>query len=365
MVRTEPMDSDLVRARSAYVDALEDGNRRAAIQVALDLLYRGFSAESVLTELVSFGQTQVGAGWQHGQWSVTQEHRASAIAEAVIQSVAQHAVPIGQSPAEGSAGRVVVACAEGEWHVLPGRLVSEVLRIRGFDVDFVGPSVPADDLATFLGPDSPSTVAVSCSMPMGLVGAWHTITALRAAGKTVLCGGRGFGPQGRWGKALGADLWAGDIDSGARLLKDALAEPSGASRPEVVPADLAAEINLAVRELPRVVEAASYLANVRWPELGRHPDWIRAGSEFLNFTQWTVVAATLVGDHQMLEEHVAWAESVLEARDMPRSLLAETFNLLATALPADLPRCRAAIAVGLSACSEPARLTNGPARAST
>ena len=363
MVRTEPMHGDLVRARSEYVDALEQGNRRDAIQIALDLLYRGFSAESVLTDLVSYGQEEVGAGWQHGRWSVAQEHRASAVAEAVIQSVAQHAVPIGQSPVEGSAGRVVVACAEGEWHVLPGRLVSEVLRIRGFDVDFVGPSVPAGDLVTFLGPDSPNTVAVSCSMAMGLVGAWHTITALRAAGKTVLCGGRGFGPDGRWGQVLGADLWAGDIDTGARLLRDALGQPPRSPRPEAVPVELTAEVNLAVRELPRVVEAASYLANVRWPELGRDPDWIRAGHELLNFTQWIVVAGTLVGDDEIVKEHIAWAESVLDARGMPRSLIAEAFSLLATALPADLPRCLSMTRAGAAACSEAPRISGLPAAA--
>lgn len=360
MVLTKPMDGDLVRARSEYVDALERGDRRDAIQTALDLLYRGFSAESVLTELVAFGQTEVGEGWQHGRWSVTQEHRASAVAEAVIQAVAQHAVPIGQSVVEGSAGHVVVACAEGEWHVLPGRLVSEVLRIRGFDVDFVGPSVPAGDLATFLGPGSPTTVAISCSMPMSLVGAWHTITALRAAGKTVVCGGRGFGPDGRWGQALGADLWAGDIDTGARLLRDAVGEPPTPPRPEAVAAELVAEVNLAVRELPRVVEAAAHLANVRWPELGRHPDWIRAGPELLTFTGWTIVASTLVGDEAVVTEHVAWAESVLDAREMPRSLIAEAFSLLAAALPADLPRCLSMTRVGVAACSEAPRVSGLP-----
>ena len=112
---------------------------------------------------------------------------------------------------EGIRGRVVIACSEGEWHMLPAQMATEVLRLRGADVSFIGPSVPADDLAEFIGDDPPAAVAVTCSMPMSLVGAWRSISALRELGMTVVCGGRGFGPDGRWGLALGADHWATDF----------------------------------------------------------------------------------------------------------------------------------------------------------
>ena len=353
MALPDLVEVDLLELRADYLDALGRGDRRRATEVAFDLLYRGIPADAVLTELVGVGQVEVGLAWQEGRWDVAQEHRASAVAEAVIQAVAQHALPIGLRTAGGERGRVAVACAEGEWHVVPGRLVSEVLRLRGFDVDFVGPSIPAAELAQFLGPESPGVVAVSCSMPSSLIGAWRTITALRAAGKVIVCGGRGFGPEGVWGVALGADTGAADLDTGVALLDDAIFGPAGVPRPDAVRRDVAAEIDLATREFTRVVGAATQLAVVRGAHLVGGETSVAEARGMLAFTLRTVLAATLVGDGRIVTDHVGWAESVLVGRSRPINLVADAFNLLVTALPADLPRTSATAQVGLAACGQP------------
>lgn len=81
--------------------------------------------------------------------------------------------------------------SHGEWHVLPARMITEVLRLRGVAVTSFGPSVPVDDLVASLESDPPGAVAVASAMPMSLVGTWHTISALRALGTTIVCGGAG------------------------------------------------------------------------------------------------------------------------------------------------------------------------------
>jgi methanogenic corrinoid protein MtbC1 len=344
---------DLLEPRRDYVDALGRGDRRRATEVAFDLLFLGVPADAVLTELVGYGQVQVGLAWQDGRWDVAQEHRASAVAEAVIQAVAQQSLPTGLRAPGGERGRVAVACAEGEWHVIPGRLVSEILRLRGFEVDFVGPSVPAIEFARFLGPGSPGVVAVSCSMPSSLIGAWRTITALRAAGKIIVCGGRGFGPLGVWGVALGADMGADDMDAGMALLDDALAGPAGVPRPDVVQRDVGAEVALATREFTRVVGAATQLAVVRGTHVVDGETALGEARGMLAFTLRTVIASTLVGDDRIVTDHVDWAESLLAGRSWPINLVAEAFDLLVTVLPADLPRISATAQAGMAACSEP------------
>ena len=73
----------------------------------------------------------------------------------------------------------------------------------------------------------------------------------------------------------------------------------------------------------------------------------------LTFTLRTVLAATLVGDDRIVTDHVGWAESVLAGRSRPASLVADAFDLLVTALPADLPRTAASARAGMAACSQP------------
>lgn len=349
MARSAAVDVDLLESRSSYVDALGRGDRRRATEVAFDLVYRGVPADIVLTELVGGGQVEVGLAWQDDRWTIAEEHRASEVAEAVLQAVAQHALSTSPVAAGGGRGRVAVASAEGEWHVLPGRLVSEVLRLHGFDVDFVGPSVPAAELARFLGPASPGVVAVTCSMPSCLIGAWRTIAALRAAGKTIVCGGRGFGPAGAWGVALGADMGADDIHGGVSLLDDALSGPSGVPRPDAVDAGAAAETVLAIRELHSVVAAATHLAVMRWADLSGDAAWVRQARGMLDLTARAIISAALVGDDRIVTDHVRWAQSVLAARGQPTGLAAEAVNLLVTALPADLPRSLATARSGVAA----------------
>jgi hypothetical protein len=111
---------------------------------------------------------------------------------------------------EPTTGRIVVACVEGEWHSLPARMASELLRLRGWDVTFLGPSVPADDLAARVRQLAPDAVGLSCSVPLFLKGANRSIVACRAVGVPVVAGGTGFGDEGRYAIRLGADGWTAD-----------------------------------------------------------------------------------------------------------------------------------------------------------
>ena len=128
----------------AICDCLADADEYAAIDVAIGLLDAGVPAERVLLDLVAPAQAEVGERWARNEWSVAQEHAATHISEQVVAAVAAHANP------RPTGGRVVVACMDGEWHALPPRLVAEVLRLRGWQVTFLGASVPAAHLVSYL-----------------------------------------------------------------------------------------------------------------------------------------------------------------------------------------------------------------------
>lgn len=335
-----------------YLAALHRGERRQAIEVAVDLLQRGLPAEQVVTHLLSRAQAEVGQGWQEGRWSVAMEHRASSITESALQAVVNSAISAPGAVKEGVRGRVVVACSEGEWHMLPGQMATEILRLRGADVSFIGPSVPADELAGFLGDDPPPAAAVACSMPMSLVGAWTSISALRAIGMTVVCAGRGFGADGRWGLSLGADHWAPDFSAGADILLSAVDSTPPARRDPVgTPGRVVAEIRTLRRDHATLVEQAAQAAFVRWPTIRGSDAAVRATREDLSATLRIIAAATLVDDPELVREYVAWFEAVLTGHGLRLAFVPSAFDLFLDVLPAELICARGMAAAGLDACS--------------
>lgn len=336
---------------SGYLDAVHAGDRRAAVAVAMNLLELGVPPERIITELLAQSQREIGLGWQEGRWSVALEHRASAITEAVLQTLTDTALRAPGAIQEGSRGRVVVACTEGEWHVLPGRMASEVLRLRGADVSFIGPSVPAEELAGFLGEDPPAVVAVTCSMPLSLLGATRTIGALRALGMHVLCGGRGFGDGGEWAVAVGADTWAPTFSSGADLLLTLLAETRPPPRPPVGSPAVVAEVALLRRDQTAWVEAAVSLALARWPQLATTDRGVQATREDLASTLSAIGSATLTTDPDLVGQYATWFEAVMRAHDLPVWFVASAFELLLAVVPAEVPLLRQMAQVGLRACT--------------
>ncbi|SRR6266487_2259805 len=127
-----------------FVEYLARRDRRAATRQALGLLEAGVGVQELILGLLGPAQAEVGRRWEANQWSVADEHAATAIADAVLGALSW------RTDAAGDQGRVVVTCAEGEWHSLPARMAAELLRVHGWQVTFLGASTPADHLRRFV-----------------------------------------------------------------------------------------------------------------------------------------------------------------------------------------------------------------------
>ncbi|WP_233605807.1 B12-binding domain-containing protein [Micromonospora sp. Llam0] len=167
-------------AYPALLNFLAAADEVAALALAEELLAAGVPAESVLLDLIAPAQVQVGRWWQRNEWSVAQEHAATHVSELMVAAVTTWAAP------RPHRGRVIVACLDGEWHALPMRLPQ----------------------------------------------AHHTIQACQRADVPVLVGGRGFGPDGRWARAMGVG-WAPDARAARRTCSPspAVTWPARSGRP--------------------------------------------------------------------------------------------------------------------------------------
>jgi len=322
-----------------FLDHLARRDRRSAARQALGLLEAGASVQELVQGLLAPAQVEVGRRWAANQWSVADEHAATAISDAVLAGVAW------RIQATEDQGHVVVTCAEGEWHSLPARMAAEVLRTHGWLVTFLGASTPAEHLRRFLAEADAVGVLISCSVPIFLGGAHRSIQAAQAAGVPVLVGGRAFGPDELRARRLGADGWAPDPAAAARLLADWRDQPPVVGqRPAAMPDPEPLELEAARAEL---VEAATSALFLRFPPLaGYSQTQLTRTREDLGYILQFLEAALLTDDPRLfLDEFLPWLTGVLTARGLPAGVVSVGLEALGAVLD-PFPRSRALITQG-------------------
>lgn len=160
-MQSEPQPScDLATLRARYLAAQLAGDRREALRLLIEEgLKCGASVEDVQLRVIQEAQREIGVLWQENRISIAEEHMATAISSLALAHVFQHA---SSRPANGR--KVVVACVDGELHDFPARLVADALDLEGFDVRFLGASVPVEALLAVLAKEQPDLLALSVTM---------------------------------------------------------------------------------------------------------------------------------------------------------------------------------------------------------
>ena len=233
------------RLRGRYLDALLQGDRRAAASAVTDGLEGGFDAPTLLLEVLTPPLRTVGETWHRGELSVAEEHWATETTLEEMERVRR------ARPSRRRLGLGAVVCVpEGETHVLPARIVGTLLEHRGWEVEFLGGGMPPEDLAGFARARRPDLVALSVTLAERLAAARETVELLRELDPRpkVLVGGAAFrGPAGapEGTDGLGADVVAADALEGIARVEALL----GARRQPVDAADYLSLVGGRIREV--------------------------------------------------------------------------------------------------------------------
>ncbi|MFH9071090.1 cobalamin B12-binding domain-containing protein [Streptomyces alboflavus] len=340
---------------AALWHAVMAGDEPTAADTALGALEDGLDAECVLLDVVGAVQRRVGEEWAVNNLTVAQEHAATAINERVIAALsrmlreapAPHRLRdtpasyrLGATPARA---RITVACVDGEWHALPARLLAEVLRLRGWRVDFLGAQVPTAHLIAHLHRTRADAVALSGSLATRLPTAHAAISACRAAGVPVLAGGAAFGPGGRHAELLGADLWAADARTAAvRLTEGPPLRPPGApSADEPLKHLLDQEYTLISRSAPQLVRATLAGLRSRFPALLDYTEaqYQHTADDVAQIVAF-LAAALYVDDSGLFAGFGRWTAAILAARHVPVESLLHALDVLRAEVR-DFPRTTA------------------------
>ncbi|MFC8363570.1 B12-binding domain-containing protein [Streptomyces griseorubiginosus] len=341
-------------------NAVAAGDEHTATGVVLRALDEGLDPESVLLDVIATVQGRVGEEWAANRISVAQEHAATAISERAVTALALRCADARPTPCRG---RITVACVDGEWHALPARLLAEVLKLRGWQVDYLGAQVPAPHLISHLHTTKADAVALSSSIATRLPTAHAAITACQAIGVPVLVGGAAFGSDGRYARLLGAQAWAPDARAAAdRLAEAPLPRPrTDHQQLEDLPHLVDQEYTLVARSSSSLVRTVFLALQDAFPPMQTYDDMQRerTAEDLAQIVEF-LAAALYLGDDALFTGFITWTDRVLRARNVHAQSLPPALALLARELK-DFPRASRILERGIEALTTDHRTAGTPA----
>jgi methanogenic corrinoid protein MtbC1 len=200
--------------RDAYLGALLAADIETSRTVIEDALDSGTPARTIYLQVLQPALYEVGVRWSRAEISVAQEHLATAATQSHLAWMAERLRHGDPAPR----GRVLIACAQDELHMLGVRMVADFLEADGWEVTFVGAMTPSEGLLE-LAPQA-DVVAISAALPERIPLVARAVAALRTLPDPpfVVVGGQAFAGSERRGLATGADAWAADAEDAVRVL---------------------------------------------------------------------------------------------------------------------------------------------------
>jgi methanogenic corrinoid protein MtbC1 len=138
-----------------HLGRLEEAPTAQLMSEALGL----YTVEQVVQDLMQPALVEIGERWMRGDWTVAQEHFASAFFRGRLANLL-HA-----SPFNINGPLVIVACAPEELHEIGAQIMALYLRRAGFRVVYLGQNVPLESLVSMARALRPAAVCCSASRP--------------------------------------------------------------------------------------------------------------------------------------------------------------------------------------------------------
>ncbi|MFF5992653.1 cobalamin B12-binding domain-containing protein [Prauserella flavalba] len=315
--------------------ALAVGDAGEGVGVVDELLDRGVEPTVLLLDVISEAQRRIGERWQRGEWSVAQEHIATGVSVAATEAIARwvRRLPV-------TRGRIVVGCAEREWHSLPALVIATGLRERGWNVAYLGACTPASRLSAYLHDAGPDAVAVSCSVAWALPGTRQFVEAGTSAGIPVIAGGIALGADDTRARALGATAWAPGLREAADVVETlpAVVEPARPLGAEELAEQRGLELNH--RTLVETLRRRWRPQDTFTEGTPEHSDIAVVVGDCAEQSLCALQGALLTGDGRLLGDTATWVRSVLSARRVPEARVTALATELGLLLR-DYPRAAA------------------------
>lgn len=190
----------------SFLNALLAVDRAAAIRIAEEELAALGSRSAVFAELLHPAQYEIGELWYEGKIGIADEHRATAIVEAIVEQL-----PSQSSAAASRKLTCLLGAIDGERHVVGLQMLVRALRDNGWLVRILpGQSSPEQFLAA-VDRLRPRLVGISAGYLPDPSALGRAIGMIKARGVPVIVGGAAFNRTPGLAERVGADAHAPDV----------------------------------------------------------------------------------------------------------------------------------------------------------
>ena len=170
----KPKKVELAKAREKMLTALIEGNQLEATQLVDSAIVDRWEPSSVYVDVIGHCMAEIGARWRSGRLLISTEHRATQIALRLISRAQSSYV---NSRRVGL--RAIVTSVEGDTHLIGGLTFADLLRVEGWEVDFLGADSPTDSIVEIVQRESPDLVGLSVTIEDYLPNAIETLAAIK------------------------------------------------------------------------------------------------------------------------------------------------------------------------------------------
>ena len=302
----EEIKQDWVKACLAFDEARAEN--------ILAQAFARYPVETVCLEVLTAGLSDIGELWYTGESTVQQEHFASALAIRRINAL------LAAAPAPSRQGKIMVACPAGEDHIYPMLLTTLFLRLRGWDVVYLGANVPLDKLDTAIQSAKPDLVVSSAQQLLTAANLYDTASFLVKEQVPLAYGGLIFNQLPELQDIIPGHFLGESLTGAVQSIEELMRNPPELETASPLPAST-------VRSAEHFQEMQPVIAAELWTQFqrnGMQEQHLEVANRFLG---QDIQASLRLGDMNLLKHEIDWLTGLLESHDIPAMYLPKYMQL--------------------------------------
>jgi len=192
---------------SRYITHAIQGETEQVTEQVDSYINAGKSVKDILLKMFMPALVNIGELWNKGLLNIAEEHLAVTVTISQIERITQSLIPTVQI-----IGTAAICTPVGEKHFIGPKVVSELMRLSGWNVHFLGTEMPTTDLVQFVSEKGIDLLVLSITLPENLPGVLEIIDAVKALDKSVITmiGGSGVASLDK-NSLEGVDIISSDV----------------------------------------------------------------------------------------------------------------------------------------------------------